>query len=97
MIRAHQGMLNQQTNQGLLNIRQSEITYYTNLNTAFGTQAALIGGFTYGVFLGDHTGGNGNDFENTVQAIYWVVAAGTMVCAIFIILTTMFMHVLGPG
>jgi hypothetical protein len=97
MIRAQQSTLNQQTNLAILNIRQSEITYYTNLNIAFGTQAALIGGFTYAVFLNDHTGGDGDVFQNNVQDIYWVVAAATMCCSVFIILTTMFLHVFGPG
>ncbi len=50
MNRANQQALFQQTNQGLLSIRQSEVNYYQSLNVAFGTQAALIGGFTYGVF-----------------------------------------------
>ncbi len=45
MNRANQAALYQATNQGLLSIRQSELNYYVNLNVAFGTQAALIGGF----------------------------------------------------
>lgn len=97
MIRAKQSALNQDTNHGLLLIRKSEIDYYTNLNIAFGTQAALIGGFTYGVFLTDHLNGNGSDILVVVQSIYWVLAAATMTLAVHVILTTMFIHVLGPG
>jgi hypothetical protein len=96
MIRANQSVLNQKTNIALLNIRQSEITYYTSITSAFGTQAALIGGFTYGVWLKDHTT-SANHFVNTLQDVYWVTAAGTMVCAIHIIMTTMFIQVFGPG
>eukprot|EP01034_Spumella_vulgaris_P037347 gene37347-46081_t len=47
MYKANQEALFQATNQGLVNIRQSEINYYLSVNSAIGTQAALIGGFTY--------------------------------------------------
>ena len=50
MYKANQEALYQQTNQGLISIRNSEIQFYLVVNNTIGTQAALIGGFTYGVF-----------------------------------------------
>lgn len=50
MNKANQEALLHATNIGLIDIRQSEINYYTHLYSSFGTQAALIGGFTYSVF-----------------------------------------------
>ena len=45
---ANQQALIQQTNQQILGIRQSELSYYSNYFYSFGNQAALIVGFTLG-------------------------------------------------
>lgn len=99
MNQANQKALCQQTNQGLLGIRQAEIDYYLTLNSAFGTQAALIGGFTYGNFAQETT------FEDvTYKQIQgylgdasWILAAVTIACAVHVIISTMLIQVLGPG
>ena len=96
MNRANQAALFQQTNQGLLNIRQSELTYYINLNIAFGTQAALIGGFTYGVFTQNQYNED-IEYAELFQNIYWVTSAGTIAASVHVIITTMLLQVLGPG
>lgn len=96
MNRANQHALFQATNQGLLGIRQAELTYYINLNIAFGTQAALIGGFTYGVFTQNQVN-DGTGYSNLFQDIYWVSSSGTIAAAVHVILTTMLLQVLGPG
>jgi hypothetical protein len=96
MNRANQNVLFQQTNQGLLSIRQAELNYYVSLNIAFGTQAALIGGFTYGVFTQNQVNDD-NPYSDIFQDVYWVTSAGTIACAVFVIITTMSVQVLGPG
>jgi hypothetical protein len=98
MNRANQHLLFQATNQGLLGIRQSEINYYQSLNVAFGTQAALIGGFVYSVFTQNQI--NNDNFYNSKDVIfdvYWVLSAIAIALAVHVILCTMLMQVLGPG
>ncbi len=95
MYKAKQEQLIQQTNQGLINIRQTEINYHINVNATLGGQAALIGGFTYGKFL--------TDFESTrpwahhTQTAYYVCASITVASAILVIILTMLTHVMAPG
>eukprot|EP01032_Pedospumella_encystans_P018117 gene18117-20634_t len=98
MNRANQQALFQQTNQGLLSIRQSEVNYYQSLNVAFGTQAALIGGFTYGVFTQNQINyENGYNAEDIIADVYWIISAITIALSVHVILCTMLMQVLGPG
>eukprot|EP01033_Poteriospumella_lacustris_P001306 gene1306-956_t len=96
MNKANQNALYQQTNQGLLGIRQAEISYYINLCVAFGTQAALVGGFTYGIFtqnqFNEETG-----YSKYFQDVYWVSSSGTIAASVHVILTSMLLQVLGPG
>ncbi len=96
MNRANQNALFQQTNLGLLSIRQAELNYYVSLNIAFGTQAALIGGFTYGVFTQNQVNED-ESYSDIFQNIYWVTSAGTIAASVHVILTTMCIQVLGPG
>jgi hypothetical protein len=96
MNRADQHVLLQETNLGVLDIRQSELDYRIDLNTAFGTQAALIGGFSYGVYSQNPLNEN-TTYSGTFLDLYWAVSAVTIACAIHIILTTMTLQVLGPG
>lgn len=96
MNQAHQRALYQQTNQGLLDIRQLEIDYHINLNIAFGTQAALIGGFTYGVFTQNQLNYD-NYYVETVSDAYWITSAMTIAFSVHVIITTMLIQVLGPG
>lgn len=96
MNRANQQALFQATNQGLLGIRQAEINYYLNLNLAFGTQAALIGGFTYGVFTQNQINED-NIYGHPFMDAYWVMSAATIAAAVHVIINTMLLQVLGPG
>eukprot|EP01033_Poteriospumella_lacustris_P001566 gene1565-1135_t len=96
MNRANQHALFQATNQGLLGIRQAEINYYVSLNSAFGTQAALIGGFTYGIFtqeMFDVT----QAYASIFRDIYWIASSATIAAAVHVILSTMLLQTLGPG
>mmetsp|Transcript_20003 Transcript_20003/g.34016 ORF Transcript_20003/g.34016 Transcript_20003/m.34016 type:complete len:320 (-) Transcript_20003:32-991(-) len=97
MNRAHQQALFQTTNLGLLAIRQSEINYYQGLNVAFGTQAALIGGFAYGVFSQNPVNDDNFYDVEVIADFYWVTSAITIALSVHVILCTMLMQVLGPG
>lgn len=96
MNQANQRALAQLTNQGLLNIRQAELNYYINLNVAFGTQAALIGGFTYGIFT-QTVANDSNSYSCVFLDLFWIVSSGTVASAVHVILATMMLQVLGPG
>lgn len=93
---ANQKQLSQTINQGVLNIRQSEIDYYSNLCRVFGSQAALIGGFTYGN-LAQNTFNTSGRFSETYRAVYYTLASATIGLSIHLILVTMLVQVYGPG
>mmetsp|Transcript_12862 Transcript_12862/g.28565 ORF Transcript_12862/g.28565 Transcript_12862/m.28565 type:complete len:421 (-) Transcript_12862:113-1375(-) len=96
MNRARQQALFQATNQGVLEIRQSEINYYVNLHSAFGTQAVLIGGFTYGTFTQNNIENSNPDLD-VFTFLYFVMCAITIASSIHVMLCTMFLQVMGPG
>jgi hypothetical protein len=93
---ANQKQLSQTINQGVLGIRQSEIDYYSNLCRVFGSQAALIGGFTYGN-LAQNTFNTSGRYSETYRAIYYTLASATIGLSIHLILVTMLVQVYGPG
>jgi len=93
---ANQKQLFQTINQGVLGIRHSEIDYYSNLCRVFGSQAALIGGFTYGN-LAQNTINTSSRFSETYCAIYYTLASATIGLSIHLILVTMLVQVYGPG
>lgn len=111
MQRVNQQLLLQQTNVGLLNIRQLEQQYYGSFYQSFGSQAALIGGFTYGVMTqvarnGAATGSNAESVADggvgatgftAILNIYWLTAALCMAAASHCLFVTMLLQVLGPG
>lgn len=96
MYKANQEALFQATNQGLISIRQSEIDYYLNVNSAIGTQAALIGGFTYGIFTQNSVNLD-NPWGPACLTVYYIVTACTIATAVHVIINTMLLQVLGPG
>lgn len=96
MNRANQEALFHLTNQQVVNIRQSEINYHLSLHVAFGTQAALIGGFTYGVFTQTPLNYEIPSVEY-IADVYWIVSALTIAFAIHVVLVTMMLQVLGQG
>lgn len=93
---ANQKQLSQTINQGVLGIRQSEIDYYSNLCRVFGSQAALIGGFTYGN-LAQNTFNTSGRYSETYRAVYYTLASATIGLSIHLILVTMLVQVYGPG
>lgn len=96
MNRANQSALMQETNIGLLEIRQSELEYHIRVNEALGIQAAFLAGFTYNVFT-RHEKYEDYEYAQGVQDVYWVFSSATIACAIHVIIITMALQVLGPG
>lgn len=96
MNRANQQALFQLTNIRILNIRQLEINYYLNLHSAFGTQAALIGGFTYGTFS-QNTLNTSAKYMYIYEFFYFLLISITIACSVHVILCTMLLLVYGPG
>ena len=94
MFRANNAALFQGANQDIISIRQAELQYYISVYQSFATQAALIGGFTYGVL------------QNTTRGVEWVLdldffyglfATLTILTAVHVILCCLFLQVYGPG
>lgn len=73
-----------------------EISYYSTLYGVFGTQAILIGGFTYGTFTQNNVD-VGNVYEPYFSFFYFLWAAATIACSVHIMLSTMILQVYGPG
>jgi hypothetical protein len=96
MNRANQQQLFQQANQQVLDIRQTEIDYYTTLNVVYGTNAALLGGFTYGI-LTQNVLSVSNPDENIFCFFYYLLSAGTIASSIHVVLCSMLIQVYGPG
>lgn len=96
MYKANQEALYQATNQQVISIRQSEINYYLNVNSAIGTQAALIGGFTYGIYT-QTVANDEHGYSKNLLSAYYIGSAITIACAVHVIINTMLLQVLGPG
>jgi hypothetical protein len=94
MQKANNEALFQNTNFNIVGIRQQEIAYYVSVYQSFATQAALIGGFTYGVLQNATKGPN---WVPDLDFAYGITAAVTILCAIHVILCCLFLQVYGPG
>eukprot|EP01040_Poterioochromonas_malhamensis_P014612 gene14612-16194_t len=94
MLKANNNALFQDTNQNIVSIRQTEIRYYTTVYQSFATQAALIGGFTYGALQNSE---RGPEWRLDLDAFYALFAAATILAAVHIILCCLFLQVYGPG
>jgi hypothetical protein len=94
MLKANNSALFQGTNVAVVTIRQAEINYYISVYQSFATQAALLGGFTYGVLQGATSGPN---WVFDLDAFYALFATLTIILAVHIILCCLFLQVYGPG
>lgn len=98
MNQAQQEQLFQQTNLGLLNIRQLELNYYLQLNLSLGTQAALVGGFVTQVFTQQPRNNTMEKYYVDVwQDVAWITSSACVALCIHVIVCTMCMQVFGPG
>ena len=62
---------------------------------SFGTQGALIAGFTVGTLTQiDALGSNAHDFW---KWLFWLSCAVVMVTSLHVVLTTTFINIFGPG
>jgi hypothetical protein len=96
MNRANQQQLFQVANQAVLGIRQLEINYYSNLYATFGTQAILVGGFTYGTYTQNNYDYS-HPYLNVFLYFYFVMGGLTIATAVHVMLCTMILQVFGPG
>lgn len=94
MLKANNEALFQGTNQTIISIRQAELQYYVSVYQSFATQAALIGGFTYGVLQGTSSG---SEWIPDLDFFYGLCATLTIIAAVHIILCCLFLQVYGPG
>ena len=100
MIHANQRALMQQTNLGLINIRQQELNYYNNFYSQFGGQAAIIGGFTYGALTQGNIFYGFPDSPNVhtiLLYLWWIPCTICILSAVHVIFTTILLQILGPG
>jgi hypothetical protein len=51
MFRAEQTRLFEETNQSIVNIRATEVKYFSKLHATIGSQATIIGGFVFSVMF----------------------------------------------
>lgn len=108
MLKANQEALNQQTNIGLLNIRQIELNYYTLFYSSFSGQSALICGFVYSSVTQMGYGGNvpyasplsvmfGREIGHLILSLFWVTSAICIMSALHTIFCSTLILTLGPG
>lgn len=95
MFRAEQQRLFQETNVELVHLRHLEITYYFNVNSAVGTQAALIGGFIYGLFT--QTIPRDYVYVDYFLSAYYITSTISLFASIHIVMNTMLIQIFGPG
>lgn len=100
MLHAQQRALLQQTNQGIIDIRNFELNYYTNFYATFGGQAALIGGFVYSAVTQAtiNYGWQEEPFTfGMLQGFWWFFSAVCLGASLHCLFTTIMLQVLGPG
>lgn len=95
MFRAEQQRLYHETNVELVELRHLEITYYFNVNSAIGTQAALIAGFIYGLFT--QTIPRDYIYADYFLSAYYITSTISLFACIHIVMNTMIVQILGPG
>ena len=100
MLQAQQRALLQETNQGLISIRNAELDYYTTFYATFGGQSALIGGFTYSAITQSNIFYGFINLEATnfaLLSLWWISSSISLAAAMHCIFTTILLQVLGPG
>jgi hypothetical protein len=94
MIQAGQQALFQSQNQQVLSIRQSELDYFHNFYGNFGTQSALVVGFS----LNTLTNMVGYDAESeTAQDIFYIFSTFTFIFAMHTLYNSIFIIVFAPN
>lgn len=77
-------------------IRQAELDYFINLFTVFGTNAALMGGFTFGILTQNIINYSSKGIK-VYKFFYFVLAAITIASCVHVMLVCMLTRVYGPG
>jgi len=108
MLKASQQALLQQTNVGLLNLRNIELNYYTMFYGSFNTQAALICGFVYSSVTQMSYGGSvpyscpitleyGPEVGNILYMCFWLTSTITVLASLHTIFCSTLILAFGPG
>ncbi len=95
MLKAEQQQFVQATNNQLLDIRNTEISYFISFFSNFGTQCALISGFIVNAI--SQVPGLDSRCNPAWKYIYWILSALALMCAMHVLLCTMFINVFGQG
>ncbi len=95
MLKAEQQQFVQATNNQLLDIRNTEISYFISFFSNFGTQCALISGFIVNAI--SQVPGLDSTCNPAWKYIYWILSALALMCAMHVLLCTMFINVFGQG
>jgi hypothetical protein len=95
MNKANQLALIQATNINLIQIRASEISYFSTFFTNFGTQCALIIGFICGCV--SQVPGFDVDVATVWVYSYWVTSALGLAGAVHVLVSTIFVSIYGQG
>jgi 1-aminocyclopropane-1-carboxylate deaminase/D-cysteine desulfhydrase-like pyridoxal-dependent ACC family enzyme len=75
--------------------RAAEMDYYVEAFSSFGTQAALIAGFTLDALIGLDV--RSYSVDETWKAVFWISASVSMAASLHCVLTTTFANIYGPN
>lgn len=105
MLKANQSALAQQTNQGVVVIRQSELSFYISFFMTFGAQAVMIANFTYQNLTQISIAAEGQYLPyaslspywyTLVRDLYWISVAACLGSSMHVILTTTLLQIYVP-
>ena len=100
MLHAQQRALLQQTNQGIIDIRNLPLNYHPNVYATLGGQAALIDSFVYSAVTQATINYGWQDEPFTfgmLQGFWWFFSAICLGASLHCLFTTIMLQVLGPG
>jgi len=95
MLKAQQNLLFQETNQILLQIRQFEIAYFSNLYKTFGLLGIIIAGFAVNSIaqvLAEEA-----SVASGWKTAFWLVSCSTIAISMHVMVITSLILVHGPG
>lgn len=95
MLKAEQNKLVHEANKQLLSIRREELEYFVGVFSDFGTQSALIAGFTLSNVT--QVDAISSDVSSGWKWLFWISCSIVLVTSLHVVLTTTFINIFGPG
>ena len=95
MQKAQQSLLLQSINMQVLNIRQQELNYFSNVYNTYSFQAALVAGSVTNGFEQVLT--QPANIPRALKSLYWITSALSMAFSIHCMAATAFIMIYGPG